>query len=67
MAKVGRPKGTKKPPTVSFHRRVKPKFAIILNKVLDELKNNFNNVDLAYELLVEDKKLLIKVFTNKNI
>lgn len=38
MAKRGRPKGTKKEPTVSFHRRVRPEIALILNEIVDKLK-----------------------------
>lgn len=48
MAKRGRPKGTKKEPTVSFHRRVKPEFAVILDKVLEELKKDYKSVK-SYE------------------
>ena len=39
MAKVGRPKGSTKPPTVSYHRRVRPEWVEVLDKVLKELKN----------------------------
>lgn len=39
MAKRGRPKGTKKEPTVSFHRRVRPEIAKILNEITDKLKS----------------------------
>ena len=38
MAKVGRPKGSTKPPTVPYHRRVRPEWAEILDKLLKELK-----------------------------
>lgn len=48
MAKRGRPKGTKKEPTVSFHRRVRPEFAVILDKVLEELKKDYKSVK-SYE------------------
>ena len=48
MAKRGRPKGTKKEPTVSFHRRVKPEFADILDKLLEELKKDYKSVK-SYE------------------
>lgn len=39
MAKVGRPKGSTKPPTVSYHRRVRPEWVEVLDKLLKELKN----------------------------
>lgn len=48
MGKRGRPKGTKKEPTVSFHRRVKPEFAVILDKLLEELKKDYKSVK-SYE------------------
>ena len=48
MAKRGRPKGTKKEPIVSFHRRVRPEFAVILDKVLEELKKDYKSVK-SYE------------------
>ena len=38
MAKVGRPKGSVKPKTVNFHRRVRPEIAKILNEILERLK-----------------------------
>lgn len=38
MAKVGRPKGSTKPPTVSYHRRVRPEWVEVLDKVLKELR-----------------------------
>ena len=46
--KQGRPKGTKKPPTVSFHRRVKPEFAIVLDKVLKNLKADYEKTIKKY-------------------
>lgn len=48
MAKRGRPKGTKKEPTVSFHRRIRPEFAVILDKLLEELKKDYKSVK-SYE------------------
>lgn len=39
MAKVGRPKGSTKPPTIIYYRRVRPEWVEILDKVLKELKN----------------------------
>ena len=52
MAKRGRPKGTKKEPTVSFHRRVRPEIALILNEIIDKLKVELkeNNKDLIEKL-----------------
>ena len=38
MAKVGRPKGSTKPPTVPYHRRVRPEWVKILDKVLKKLR-----------------------------
>lgn len=38
MAKVGRPKGSKKEPTVSYHRRVAPEWVKTLDNKLNELK-----------------------------
>lgn len=38
MAKVGRPKGSTKPPTVPFHRRVRPEWIPILDRVIAALK-----------------------------
>lgn len=38
MAKVGRPKGSTKPPTVSYHRRVRAEWVKILDEVLIKLK-----------------------------
>ena len=38
MAKVGRPKGSTKPPTVCYHRRVRPEWVAILDKLLEKLK-----------------------------
>lgn len=49
MAKPGRPKGTKKEPTVSFHRRVRPEIAVILDKLLEELKRDYKSIK-SYEL-----------------
>ena len=40
MAKVGRPKGSTKPKTVSYHRRVRPEWVILLDTFLLKLKNN---------------------------
>lgn len=37
-AGAGRPVGTKKDPTVCYHRRIKPEWVEILDKVLKELK-----------------------------
>ena len=36
--KLGRPFGTKKEPTVCYHRRIKPERVEVLDKVLEELK-----------------------------
>ena len=33
MAKVGRPKGSTKPPTVNYHRRVRPEWIEVLDKI----------------------------------
>lgn len=38
MAKVGRPKGSKKLPTVPYHRRVRPEWVAVLDKVLAKLR-----------------------------
>ena len=38
MAKVGRPKGSTTPPTVSYHRRVRLEWIEVLDKVLKELR-----------------------------
>ena len=38
MAKAGRPKGTKKAPTVPYSRRVRPHWIKILDEVLNELR-----------------------------
>ena len=38
MAKVGRPKGSTKEPTVNYHRRVRAEWVKILDKLLNELK-----------------------------
>ena len=43
MAKVGRPKGSTKPPTVNYHRRVRPEWVKILDKVLKELRGQKND------------------------
>lgn len=43
MAKVGRPKGSTKPPTVSYHRRVRAEWIKILDKLLQELKGQKND------------------------
>lgn len=40
MAKVGRPKGSTKPPTVSYHRRVRPEWVEILDNLLQKLKEH---------------------------
>lgn len=40
MAKVGRPKGSVKPKTVPYHRRVRPEYIKILDAVLENLKKN---------------------------
>lgn len=71
MAKVGRPKGSIKEPTVSYHRRVNPKFIPILDKFLKELKTNYCD-DAVYNKMLNEiqedlKNFKIKVFTNKNI
>lgn len=52
MAKRGRPKGTKKEPTVSFHRRVRPEIASILNEITDKLKDELkaNNKEIIEKL-----------------
>lgn len=52
MAKRGRPKGTKKEPTVSFHRRVSPEIAVILNEITDKLKEELktNNKEIIEKL-----------------
>lgn len=52
MAKRGRPKGTKKDPTVSFHRRVRPEIALILNEITDKLKDELkaNNKEIIEKL-----------------
>jgi hypothetical protein len=36
--KVGRPKGSTKPPTVPYHRRVRAEWVKILDELLKELK-----------------------------
>lgn len=41
--KVGRPKGSTKPPTVSYHRRVRPEWVEVLDKVLKELRGQKND------------------------
>ena len=38
MAKVGRPKGTKKAPTIPYSRRVRPHWVKILDNLLNELR-----------------------------
>lgn len=38
MAKPGRPKGSTKEPTVSYHRRVLPEWVKVLDNKLKELK-----------------------------
>lgn len=38
MAKVGRPKGSTKPPTVPYYRRVRAEWVEILDKLLKKLK-----------------------------
>ena len=43
MAKVGRPKGSVKPKTVNFHRRVRPEIAKILNEITDKLKKELKD------------------------
>lgn len=43
MAKVGRPKGSTKPPTVPYYRRVRPEWVEVLDKVLKELKGQKND------------------------
>jgi hypothetical protein len=40
MAKLGRPFGTTKPKTVCYHRRIRPEWVEVLDKVLNELKQN---------------------------
>lgn len=67
MAKVGRPKGTKKEPTKSFHRRLNPIIAEIFDKVISEIKIHLKNENLDYEVFYGNKEITIKVFTNKII
>ena len=67
MAKIGRPKGSIKPPTKSFHRRVNPVIAEIFDKVISEIKTHLKNENLDYEVMYGNKEIIIKVFTNKNI
>jgi hypothetical protein len=43
MAKVGRPKGTKKTPRVDYHRRILPEWVKVLDMKLDELKKGYSN------------------------
>ena len=38
MAKVGRPKGSTKSPTITYYRRVQPRWVKILDKLLNELR-----------------------------
>lgn len=38
MAKVGRPKGSTKPPTVNYHRRVRKEWIPVLDEILRRLK-----------------------------
>lgn len=42
MAKVGRPEGSTKEPTVSYHRRVRPEWVKILDELLRKLKNEIS-------------------------
>ncbi len=42
MTKRGRPYGTKKEPTVSYHRRVLPEWVKILDALLKKLKEGAN-------------------------
>lgn len=43
MAKVGRPKGSTKPPTVPYHRRVLPEWVEILDNLLKKLRGQKND------------------------
>lgn len=43
MAKVGRPKGSTKPPTVPYHRRVRAEWVKILDELLIKLKGQKND------------------------
>ena len=43
MAKVGRPKGSTKPLTTIYYRRVRPEWVKILDEVLRKLKGAYND------------------------
>ena len=43
MAKVGRPKGSTKEPTVNYHRRVRAEWVKILDELLMKLKGQKND------------------------
>lgn len=66
MAKVGRPKGSTKPPTVNYHRRVRAEWVKILDELLKKLKGQKNDwfyyryyyiglVFLAYNMGIQNK------------
>lgn len=42
MAKVGRPKGSTKPKTVPYNRRVRPEWVEILDRLLFKLRGQAN-------------------------
>lgn len=64
MKKVGRPKGSVKPKTVSFHRRVRPELAKLLDEIIFQYKQDIKESEKE---TIEKIKTSLNVFTNKDI